>query len=88
LDFAIARIVGAQAAVLSPSTAFGRDIPIKALGTCGLSRDGAFALNAERAWASLPEEEAMGCTLAAESARMEGDFTCAVYIDAFCPTDA
>lgn len=35
---------------------------------------------------TLPEEEAMGCAIVAESARTEGDFACAVYIDAFCPT--
>lgn len=35
--------------------------------------------------ASLSEEEAMACTLVADSAREQGDFACAVYVDAFCP---
>jgi hypothetical protein len=38
--------------------------------------------------ATLPEEEATACTTVADSARSQGDFACAVYIDAFCPTDA
>jgi len=35
--------------------------------------------------ASLPADEASNCTMVANSARMAGDFACAVYIDAFCP---
>lgn len=38
--------------------------------------------------ASLADEEAMACTVVADSAREQGDFACAVYVDAFCPPDA
>jgi hypothetical protein len=35
--------------------------------------------------ATLADEEAMACTLVADSAREQGDLACAVYVDAFCP---